>query len=175
MELSNVTAGMASARASMSHEAFEQAAMALGARRSQVREAFQARTATHLRVMVERLSSGQTLSADDLLIARHWIVGDADSYLRHENNLQEWTREYARLEEVIAGYEGRPLDEGELLEVKGILEDAVRVAHDIANYLEKRERVERFDAITSDQASWTREDRQRLAGLLLGKLDSPNR
>jgi hypothetical protein len=62
-----------------------------------------------------------------------------------------------------------------LLELKGILEDAVRVAHDIANYLEKQERVERFDAITSDQASWTREDRQRLAGLLLGKLESPNR
>ena len=175
MQLSNVTDSMASALASMSHEAFDQAALALGARRNEVREAFQAHTATRLRVMIERIGSGQTLSEDELEIVRHWIVGDADSYLRVENNLSDWTHEYERLEGVLAGYEGRTLGEGDLLELKGVLEDAVRVAHDIANHLEKVERVQRFEAMIADQQNWTREDRQRLGGLLRGKLESPNR
>lgn len=175
MELSNLAASMTSARTSMSHDAFEQAAVALGARRNEVREAFQARTATQLRVITERIVTGQSLSDADVEIARHWIVGDADSYLRHENNLREWTAEYERLEKVLAGYEGRQLHETDLLELKGILEDAVRVAHDISNHLEKQERVARFDAMFQDPAHWSPEDRQRLAGLLRGKLDSPNR
>lgn len=175
MELSNVTESMASARASMSHEAFERAALSLGARQSEVREAFQARTATRLRVMTERINSGQVLSEDDIQIVRHWIVGDADSYLRAENNLSDWTEEYDRLQQVLAGFEGRALNEADLLELKGIIEDAVRVAHDISNHLEKAERVARFEEMISDQAGWSRDDRQRLTGLLLGKLGSPNR
>jgi hypothetical protein len=175
MELSNVTSSMASARTSMSHEAFERAAMALGARRNEVREAFQARTATHLRVVTERIASGQSLSDDDLALVRQWIVGDADSYLHHEGDLDEWTAEHARLETALADYEGRSLNEGDLLELKGILEDAVRVAHDIANFLEKRERVNRFEEMMADRDRWSTEDRQRLAGLLRGKLESPNR
>lgn len=175
MELSNVTSSMSSARAAMSYDAFERSALALGARRNEVREAFQAGTATHLRVIMERIASGQPLSDEDVATIRQWIVGDADSYLRHESDLEGWTEEYARLEGVLAGYEGRPLTEGDLLELKGILEDAVRVAHDIANLLEKRERVQRFDGMIRDRDSWSREDRQRLAGLLKGKLESSNR
>lgn len=175
MDLSNVTASMATARTSMSHEAFEMAAHTLGTRRGEIREAFQSRTASRLRVMIERIGSGQVLSDEDLQIVRDWIVGDADSYLRAENNLDEWTGEYDRLQQVLAGYEGRPLRDDELLELKGILEDAVRVAHDIANHLEKVERVRRFEELVRDQPNWSPEDRQRLASLLLGKLESPNR
>jgi hypothetical protein len=175
MELSNVTASMATARASMSHDAFERAAMSLGNRQGEIREAYQANTATRLRVMTERIASGQVLSDEELQIVRDWIVGDADSYLRAENNIQDWMTEYDRLQGVLAEYEGRPLVEVELLELKGILEDAVRVAHDISNHLEKEERVKRFEEMFRDQANLSRDDRQRLAGLLIGKLESPNR
>ncbi len=175
MELSNITESMATARASMSHEAFERAALSLGVRQGEIREAFQARTATRLRVMTERIASGQHLSDEELQIVRDWIVGDADSYLRAENNIQDWTAEYDRLQGVLADYEGRPLRESELQELKGILEDAVRVAHDISNHLEKEERVRRFEEMFRDQGKLSRDDRQRLAGLLMGKLESPNR
>ncbi|MEJ2541437.1 MAG: hypothetical protein P8188_15955 [Gemmatimonadota bacterium] len=174
MNMTNLTPGMSTARRSMTAEAFQESAFALGRQRIAIRETLQAMTSEQILGVLERLASRQDPSPDDLEIVRMWIVGDADSYLRQENNFDDWVAEYERLEDVIAGYEGRACTESELLELKGILEDAVRVAHDIANYLEKKERVEQFESAVHAGTNWDRDRRETLLQILRGKLQSAN-
>ena len=174
MEITRLTSGMSAARDAMSADTFQQSAFTLGRHRTGIREALQSITSDRILDVLQRLAAGDHPSPDDLRVVRLWIVGDADSYLRQENNFEDWVAEFERLQGVIGRYEGRSLDEGELLELKGILEDAVRVAHDIANYLEKRERVQQFEATVEATRSWDRDSRDTLLRILRGKLESPN-
>jgi hypothetical protein len=87
-----------------------------------------------------------------------WIVGDAQGYLKVENNLDDWIKEFDRLKGVLTEYEAKeslPLEE--LVDLQGILEDAVRVASDIGNFLEKKERIKAFEEATKDTQSLDRE------------------
>ena len=174
MDTTRLTPGMNAAREAMTADAFQQSAFGLGRQRTAIRETLQSITSDQILGVLERLAAGAQPSPEDLQLVRMWIVGDADSYLRQENNFQDWVAEFDRLKGVIGRYEGRPCSEAELLELKGILEDAVRVAHDIANYLEKRERVHQFEATVEASHAWDGAAREALLRILRGKLESPN-
>lgn len=173
MDMSGLTPAMGSARAAMTADAFQTAAHAMGRRRTAIRERLQDITSEQILEVLQRLAAGDHPSEEDLDVVRLWIVGDADSYLRQENNFDDWLDEFDRLREVVARYEGVDCGESELLELKGILEDAVRVAHDIANYLEKRERVEQFEAAVAERHSWDSAARETLLRILRGKVERP--
>ncbi|MCK5494348.1 MAG: hypothetical protein KAJ14_14650, partial [Candidatus Omnitrophica bacterium] len=68
-------------------------------------------------------------------------------------------------------YESRDLSLPELAKAHGVLEDASRVSADIANYLEKKERVEKFSQATKDPLSL---DTEVLRKILRLKFQSPN-
>lgn len=171
MELTNVTPSMTAAHRAMSSEAFQRSATTLSRARVGVRESLQAITSPEILTVLDRLRAGATPSQDDLDAVWLWIVGDAESYVRQENNFDDWVAEFERLEGVLARFEGRACSQIELLEVQGILEDAVRVGHDIANFLEKRERIERFNEAVREKTEWSREDREFLVRILTGKLE----
>jgi len=175
MEITRLTSGMSTARDRMSADAFQQSATTLGGVRSHVRETLQSMTSDQVLRVLERLASRQEPSEEDLALVRMWIVGDAESYLRQENNFDDWLVEYERLESVLRTYESRDCSETELLELTGILEDALRVAHDIANYLEKHERIEQFETAVRASNTWDQGRRDVLLQILRGKLESPNR
>jgi hypothetical protein len=174
MDTTRLTPGMNTAREAMTADAFQQSAFAMGRRKTAIRETLQSITSEQILGVLERLAAGAHPSPEDLQLVRMWIVGDAESYLRQENNFQDWVAEFDRLKGVIERYEGRECSEAELLELKGILEDALRVAHDIANYLEKRERVQQFEATVEASHAWDRTAREALLRILRGKLESPN-
>jgi hypothetical protein len=100
-----------------------------------------------------------------------WIVGDADAYTAMENDYQAWLAEYDRLIGVLASYQDKSLSAGEIMKLQGVLEDALRISADIGNYLEKKERIDKFHAAIGDQASL---DRGVLRQILETKLNSPD-
>lgn len=166
----NVANAMADARTAMTENAFQQAASAASDARSAVREESQARTATEIKGVIDKLQSGDRLTDQELTLVRAWVVGDAESYTKMENSFQEWLSEYDRLEQVLAGYETKECSPDELTELVGILEDAARISYDIANFLEKKDRIGKFNAAVSDGLN----DRERelLVGILTNSLHS---
>jgi hypothetical protein len=95
------------------------------------------------------------------------VVGDAEGYVKMENNFQDWMEEYRRLIDAIADWESKTGSVRELVEVHGLLEDAIKVADAVAHYIEDRERVARCqDALRSLNA----EDNKFIAGMLKSML-----
>lgn len=169
MALNEIVESMAQALRVNGEGAFRQTGRLLGEEKAVLREQLQAQTAPAIAAVIRKLRADQDISQDEIDLVRLWIVGDAEGYLQAENDFQNWLDEYARLYESIAGYIGRDLASGEIIMLQGILEDAVRVSFDIANYLEKKERVENFDQTTSDPG---RINKAVLATLLSRKLES---
>ena len=87
-----------------------------------------------------------------------------------ENDFREWQAEFRRLSGVLERYEGQELSPPALVELQGVLEDAVRVTADISNFLEKKERIERFH---QDINNFTPEDAKFLISMLKSMLYSP--
>jgi hypothetical protein len=120
------------------------------------------------------LQNDKQLVAEELELIKLWIIGDAESYIKMENNFQDWIEEFKRLEMVLIQYENKDCSIPDLFEIHGILEDAIRISYDIANYLEKKERIEKFLPKLSDTNTLSDKDRDILVSVLTGKLKSPD-
>ena len=166
-----VTQAMRKACAEMPPEAFHRAGRLLRKARGSTREEAQQATADEIREIIEKLTSGDSMTPEEISLVRAWIIGDAEGYLRMENNLPDWLAEYERLATSVARYEKADCSHAELLELCGILEDAARVNQDIAVFLEQRDRVRRFEAAVADGLDGP--ERKLLAEVLAGELESP--
>jgi hypothetical protein len=139
--------------------------------KNKVREAIEEATADDVAAIISKLENNQDLTEAEKQTVRLWVVGDAEGYVKMENNFPDWLVEYQRLMDTVADYEGRPGAVQELVEVHGILEDAIKVADALAHFLEDKERVARFEkAITQLNA----EDGKFIAGILKSMLASPD-
>jgi hypothetical protein len=150
---------------------YSYAATQLVQAKNKVREAIEQATADDVAAIIAKLENNQSLSDAEKQTVRLWVVGDAESYVKMENNFPDWLVEYQRLVDTIGDYEGKPGSVQELVEVHGVLEDAIKVADALAHFLEDRERVARFEkAITQLNA----EDGKFIAGILKSMLASPD-
>ena len=168
----DVTKKMANAREKMSEGAFQQAGSALSQAKNIVREEAQQKSSPEIKKILKKLQSGAHLSAEEIALIKAWIVGDAAEYTKMENNFQDWISEYERLQKTLAVYEDKNCSFEELLTLHGILEDATRVSYDIANFLENKERIRKFEAAVGDGID--EHERDVLVNILIGKLQSPD-
>jgi hypothetical protein len=168
----NVTKAMANARRAMTDGAFQQAASMVSDAKNVVREEMQRQTSSKIETIIESLVSGEPITADEVALIKEWIVGDAEGYTDMENNFHDWLSEYDRLEASLAAYEGKTCSSEELTQLHGILEDATRISYDIATFLEKQERIKRFDSAVADGLN--EYERDTLARLLADKVRSAN-
>lgn len=162
---------MANATESMSDGAFQQAASALSDAMNMVREEAQKRTAAEIVKIVNKLKSGQRISVDEITLIKVWIVGDASGYTKMENDFQDWISEYDRLRNSLASYENRDCSSEEFFEIQGILEDATRISYDIANFIQKKDRIQNFELAIGDGLDSG--ERDILLNALISKLQSP--
>jgi hypothetical protein len=144
-------------------EDFNRVRATLATARDEVREALQALTAEAINKILTKLDKQELLAPDERNLVGLWIVGDAEGYTKMEDDFQEWLEEFRRLSGVLESYTGRSLEPQNLVEAYGVLEDAIRVAADIAFFLEKKERLERFNAAIN---SWTEDDCKIIASML---------
>ncbi|MCK5287836.1 MAG: hypothetical protein KAJ14_04775 [Candidatus Omnitrophica bacterium] len=170
-ELKGLDKIMEKAQESGLSEDFSRVSGLLYAGLNKTREKMQAMTSKDMKDILKKLDKDQSLTFQELECVKLWIIGDAESYLEMENNFDEWVTEFGRLKDVLSGYESRDLSLQELAKAHGVLEDASRVSADIANYLEKKERVDKFSQATNDPSVL---DTEVLKKILRLKLQSPN-
>jgi len=136
---------------------------------AQLREDIQEITKDEISRIIQRLETGKEIGADDLRFIELWVVGDANYYIKLENNFNDWLSELARImAEINKAKESRP-DFESVSHLKALIEDGKRVICDIVFYLEKKERIVNFKESTSEI---DREERALLIKLLKDKLTS---
>lgn len=167
----DVTKTMANATEKMSEGAFQQAGSMLSQARNIVREQAQEKSSPEIKKILKKLQTNEQISAGEVALIKAWIVGDAAEYTKMENNFQDWMSEYDRLRKSLAVYENKDCSFEELLTLHGILEDATRISYDIANFLEHRERILKFESAVGDGID--ADERDTLINILIGKLQSP--
>jgi hypothetical protein len=148
---------------------FEQITGALVNLENELREAYQRAFVAPMTAIIAKLRAGRAPDADELALTESFLVGDAEAYVRLENDFQGWITELDRLVTVLIHLRAR-LDPPQLLDARGEVEDARRVLGNICNYLQARERVARYRRTIADGLDATRAG--LLADLLQQKLDS---
>jgi len=147
----------------------DRAGAALATAKNQVREIIQDLTGPQMEATITKLEKGEPLTPEEKDYVRSWIIGDAESYTRMENHLQAWLQEFKALQDAVKSYEGREVSIQDLLNLHAVLEDAVRVAANLEGFLEKKERIARFErSIQSLEA----EDAPFIIDILKGQLES---
>jgi hypothetical protein len=170
--LRGMSQAMKEAQSRNNADAYGYVATELVKSKDKILQAIEQATADAVRAIIPKLEKNQPLTAAEQEIVKLWVVGDAEGYVKMENNFQDWRKEYQRLMDTIADWEGRSGSVQELVEVHGVLEDAIKVADAVAHYLDDQERVARCDnALNSLNA----EDNQFIAGVLKSMLASPDR
>jgi len=170
--LKGVSQAMKQAQADNTSESYGYVATSLVKSKNGVRQAIEQATAEAVAAIIGKLENNQPLTEAEKQTVKLWVVGDAEGYVKMENSFQDWLQDYRRLLEVIAVGEGQTGSIQELVEMHGVLEDAIKVADAVAHYLEDRERVARCEAALSNLNA---EDNKFIAGMLKSMLDSPDR
>jgi hypothetical protein len=134
-----------------------------------LRETYQRSVADPVRAVIAKLKKGAPLTGDDTALIEDFVVGDAEAYVRVENDFQGWVAELGRLVKVLSEMKGR-LTGTVLLDAMGEVEDARRVLGDICYYLEQKERIARFKRTTA--AGMSAERAEVLVEILREQLDS---
>jgi hypothetical protein len=145
MELPQGISKVMEVSAQSSADDLDRAGAALATAKNQVREIIQDLTGPQMEAIITKLEKRASLTQEEKDCVRSWIIGDAESYTRMENHLQAWLQEFKALQDAVKGYEGREVTVQDLLNLHAVLEDAVRVAANIEGFLEKKERIERFE------------------------------
>jgi len=167
--LQGISQTMNNVAGSGASEDFTRVGSVLAQLQGKVREEIQAATAEKITGIIQKLENQENLSLEEKELVGVWLVGDAEGYTKMEDDFEEWRQEFRRLSRVLETYQGRDPSPRTLVELYGVLEDAVRVIADISYFLEKRERVERFHAAINNVSP---EDGKFLASMLKAKLNS---
>jgi hypothetical protein len=155
---------------SSASEEFSRVGSVLAQIKGMVREELQVATTDDITKILKKLESQETLTPPEKDLVGLWVVGDAEGYTKMEDDFGEWQKEFRRLSGVLQTYEGHTPSPQTLVEVHGVLEDAVRVTADLFYFLEKKERVERFHSSINNL---TPDDGKFLASMLRSMLTSP--
>jgi hypothetical protein len=153
-----ISRNMKSVAGSSASEDFSKVGSELVQLKAKVREEIQTMTSEDITKILKKLENAEPLTPPEKDLVGLWVVGDAEGYTKMEDDFGEWQEEFRRLSGVLETYESQAPSPQTLVEVHGVLEDAVRVTADISHFLEKKDRVERFHAainnLTPDSAKF---------------------
>jgi hypothetical protein len=170
--LKGMSRAMNQAQADNTSESYGYVATQLVQSKNSIRQAIEQATAEAVAAIIGKLENNQPLNEAEKQTVKLWVVGDAEGYMKMENNFQDWLKEYRRLLDAIAAWETKTGSVQELVEVHGVLEDAIKVADAVAHLLEDRERVARCETALNNLNA---EDNKFIAGMLKSMLASPDR
>ncbi len=102
--------------------------------------------------LADKLEHGGLLSPVERGALELLIVGEAQYYLKAENNYQDWKKELARLVEEVRRTDAEQHAGAEkLLHLQALCHDAKGVLPDITFYLRQRDRIDRFREATAGE------------------------
>lgn len=85
------------------------------------------------------------MTKEELKFIKLWVVGDAEYYVKLENNFNDWLLELKRIVDEIAKINDPEPNFETASHLRAILEDGKRVIYDIAYFLKKKERIANFE------------------------------
>lgn len=150
-------------------ESYQRVASVFSDLEVQLREYIQDITKDEINKITRNLETGKEIAKEELKFIKLWIVGDAEYYVKLENNFNDWLSELKRIVNEISKINNPKPDFETASHLKAILEDGKRVIYDIAFYLEKKGRIANFEEATLEI---DREERGLLINLLKNKLTS---
>ena len=135
------------------------------------REVFQAKLENMYLPILSKLEEGESLTAAEHNILELLIVGEAKYYLKYEHEVEHWRNELERLTEEIKKQRASGVDEIDgLLRLRALCREAMRVLPDMAYYFREKERVRKFEEMTSGAIDG--ETRRSLANLIKEMMES---
>ena len=142
---------------------------ALARLKDELREQIQPTTAAEVTPLISLLEADGPIGAKELELIRLWLVGDAEYYVKTENDFSAWVAELHRLLGALRQLRSEAVTPTTMARMEATVRDALRVASDIAFYRQQEERVGSFQN-AANQLS--RDDKRTLAQLLARKLSS---
>ena len=135
------------------------------------REAFQAKLDVLYWPILAKLEEGQPLTAAEYNILELLMVGEAQYYLKAEQDVEQWRRELKRQLEELKKQQVLGLDEiDSLMRVRALCREALRVVPAMAYYCREKERVRDFDDMT--RTAIDTETRRSLANRIKEMMES---
>lgn len=114
--------------------------------------------------LVKKLRSGDALSAEDMTTLRLLVVGDADYYLKYDEEFARCKAEIGKIVAEIDRLRQSELGVDGLMHLSVLCREAGNLLPLAQHYLEARDRVRRFEAATRGTIS--RDDAQALAAIV---------
>jgi hypothetical protein len=115
------------------------------------REASQVKLSDLSQPILNKLENDEVLSEADQDVLKFLLVGAADYYLQHEDDVDIWRDEVKRLLEEIGKLQRSGLDEiDNLTHLQALCREAMRVVPDLTYYFREQERVRKFEAASRE-------------------------
>jgi hypothetical protein len=148
---------------------FNALSAALVSLEGELREQIQGATEGPVTELIHTLRADGPIAPPDLELIRLWVVGDAEYYVKMENDFPAWMIELERLMGVLQSLSREAVTPATMAKLAATVRDALRVSSDIVFYRQQEERVRSFQDTT---ARMTRDDKKYLADILAQKLSS---
>jgi hypothetical protein len=116
--------------------------------------------------IVKKLENGNPLTPDELKTLKILMVGDADYYLKYDDDFDRSKTELKRILEEIRTLQSSDLGVDGLMHLGVLCREACGVAKPAAFYLDQKDRVRKFEDATRDGID--RESGRILADILRG-------
>ena len=113
--------------------------------------------------LIDKLEKGTQLTEAELKTVRSLIVGDADQYLKYDDDFARMKTELGRIIGQIAQLKTQDLDIEALMHLRVLCKEAFSALAPTLHYLEQKDRVRRFEEHTRGPLS-------KDAGLVLARI-----
>ena len=98
--------------------------------------------------LLAKLQKGGTLTADDVSMLRTLIVGDADYYLKYDDDFDRSKNELVKILDEIRQLQSAELDAAAMMHLAVLCREACSLLVPTIYYLTQKERVSRFEEAT---------------------------
>lgn len=122
------------------------------------------------KTVLGKLEKGTALTPDEMNTLKLLMVGDADYYLKYDDDFDRSESELKTIVEAIRKLQSGALDVDGLMHLRVLCHEACSVARPTAFYLEQKERIRKFEEATRDGID--RESGQFLAKIIREIMDS---
>jgi hypothetical protein len=103
--------------------------------------------------LLAKLQKGASLTADELKALRSLIVGDADQYLKYDDDFEEAKTQLTKVLDEIRGLSSPDPNLEVLTHLRVLCREASSALGPVMQYLEQKERVRKFEEHTNDPLS----------------------
>ena len=117
--------------------------------------------------ILTKLQQGASLTPDELNTLRSLIVGDADQYLKYDDDFEQAKTELGKIFDEIRALESPDSNLDSLMHLRVLCREAASALGPVLHYLEQKERVRNFEEHTRGPLS---SDAARILAGIIGNM-----